>query len=154
MQRRAAVPYVLFTYYISKGWDTKIYMLARVGEQTLWHFTGTHISYKGSFFRWQRVPKIKSESKEKICISRASLVVLWLRICFAIQGTPVWPLVPGDPMCLGATKPMYHKHEPEPQLWKPPTTEIPHLAPMLQTKRSFHKEKPVHPNKSSPARCS
>ena len=37
------------------------------------------------------------------------LVVRWLRICFAMQGTPVWPLVQEDPTCHGATKPVCHQ---------------------------------------------
>ena len=40
----------------------------------------------------------------------ASLVVLWLRICFAVPGTLTWPLVPEDPTCLGATKPISHNY--------------------------------------------
>ena len=35
----------------------------------------------------------------------ASLVVQWLRFCFAMQGTPVQSLVPEGPTCLGTTKP-------------------------------------------------
>ena len=37
-------------------------------------------------------------------------VVQWLRICLAMQGTWVQSLVPEDPMCLRATKPMRHKY--------------------------------------------
>ena len=38
--------------------------------------------------------------------SWASLVVQWLRIRLAVQGTLVQSLVREDPTCLGATKPM------------------------------------------------
>ena len=37
-----------------------------------------------------------------------SLVVQWLRIHLAMQGTPVWSLVREDPTWLRATKPMHH----------------------------------------------
>jgi len=36
----------------------------------------------------------------------ASLVVLWLRIFLAMEGTPVQSLVWKDPTCLRATKPL------------------------------------------------
>ena len=38
--------------------------------------------------------------------NRASLVVQWLRICFAMQGTLVRSLVQEDPTCLKAAKPV------------------------------------------------
>ena len=38
--------------------------------------------------------------------SWASLVVQWLRICLAMQGTLFQSLVWEDPTCLGATKPV------------------------------------------------
>ena len=39
-----------------------------------------------------------------------SLVIQWLRICFAVQGTLVWSLVQEDPTGLRATKPMGHSY--------------------------------------------
>ena len=39
--------------------------------------------------------------------SGASLVVQWLRVYLARQGTPVQSLVQEDPICLAATKPVY-----------------------------------------------
>ena len=40
--------------------------------------------------------------------SGASLVVQWLRIQLAMQGTRVWPSVREDPTCCGAAKPVHH----------------------------------------------
>ena len=40
----------------------------------------------------------------------ASLVMQWLRICLAMQGTRVWALVWEDPTCRGATKPVSHNY--------------------------------------------
>ena len=42
--------------------------------------------------------------------SMASLVVQWLRICLAMQGTPVQSLVQEDPTCHRATKPTHHSY--------------------------------------------
>ena len=73
----------------------------------------------------------------------ASLVVQWLRIHLPIQGTWVWALVPEDPTCHGATKPVRHNYWAcVPQLLKPV-----HLEPVLRNKRSHHNEKPTHHNK-------
>ena len=40
----------------------------------------------------------------------ASLVAQWLRICLPMQETWVWALVPEDPTCRGATKPVRHNY--------------------------------------------
>ena len=37
-------------------------------------------------------------------------VVQWLRICLAMQGTPVRSLVQEDPTCRVATKAIHHKY--------------------------------------------
>ena len=41
---------------------------------------------------------------------RASLVVQWLRICLAMQGTLVWSLVWEDSCCREANKPVCHNY--------------------------------------------
>ena len=41
-------------------------------------------------------------------LSEASLVVQWLRVHLAMQGSPVGCLVWEDPTCLEETKPMCH----------------------------------------------
>ena len=41
---------------------------------------------------------------------QASLVVQWLRICLAMQGTLIASLVREDPTCHGATKPVCHNY--------------------------------------------
>ena len=41
---------------------------------------------------------------------RASLVGQWIRIHLAMQGTPVQSMVPEDPICRGAAKPMCHNY--------------------------------------------
>ena len=46
----------------------------------------------------------------KMHCQRASLVVQGLRICLAMQGTPVPSLVWDDPTCHRATKPMQHNY--------------------------------------------
>ena len=46
-----------------------------------------------------------SERKKKKVYYRASLVVQWLRICLAMQGTLVQSLVQEDPICHGASSP-------------------------------------------------
>ena len=40
----------------------------------------------------------------------ASLVVQGLRVHLAMQGTPVQSMVPEDPICHGAAKPMCHNY--------------------------------------------
>ena len=120
--------------------------------------------------KWQRWPFIPSKKagglslregvmlKDGVWVTQLvtwkeySLVVQWLRIRLAMQGTPVRSLVWEDPTCHRATKPMCQKywslHGLEParhiywtsvlQLLKPM-----HLEPVLCNKRSHHK-KPVH----------
>ena len=73
----------------------------------------------------------------------ASLVVQWLRIHLAMQGTQVRSLVLEDPRYQGATKPVCHNywaHAPEPgrhTYWS---------LHVLHNKRSQHNEKPTHCN--------
>ena len=43
-------------------------------------------------------------------LSKASLVVQWLRICLPVQGTQIRSLVQEDPICFGATKPTCHNY--------------------------------------------
>ena len=57
-------------------------------------------------------------------------MVQWLRICLAIQETPVQSLVWEDPACHGATRPKHHNG----------------LEPELHNKRSHHNKRPEHPN--------
>ena len=40
----------------------------------------------------------------------AFLMAQWLRICLAIQGTPIWSLVLEDPTYCGGTKPVHHDY--------------------------------------------
>ncbi|XP_073653501.1 hepatocyte nuclear factor 1-beta isoform X3 [Tursiops truncatus] len=42
--------------------------------------------------------------------SGTSLMAQWLRIRLPMQGTQVWTLVPEDPTCCGATKPVHHNY--------------------------------------------
>ena len=61
---------------------------------------------------------------------RASLMVQWLRICLAVQGTPVWSLIQEDPTCLrvinpGTTTTRQHSRACELQLRKPECPEKP-----------------------------
>ena len=41
---------------------------------------------------------------------RASQMVQWVRICLAMQGTPVPFLVQEDPICRGAPKPVHRNY--------------------------------------------
>ena len=50
-----------------------------------------------------------SNSTLKRVTTGASLVVQWLKICLAIQGTSVQSLIQEDPTYCGATEPMGHK---------------------------------------------
>jgi len=54
--------------------------------------------------------KFREFSDASRTVNGASLVVQWLRICLAIQGTPVQSLVWEDPTCQGATKPVNHNY--------------------------------------------
>ena len=65
-------------------------------------------------------------------MTHASLVVQWLRICLAMQGTQLLSLVLDDLTCLGATKPVCHN------CWART------LEPALCGKRSHCKEKAAH----------
>ena len=75
------------------------------------------------------------------------MVVQWLRIYLAMQGTLVWSLVQEDPTCLGAAKPGR----------APLTTELTYsncwslcaLQLMLSNKRSHHNGKPNTATESS-----
>ena len=92
----------------------------------------------------------------KIYFSQTFLVVQWLRIRLPMQGTWVWSVVPEDPTCPGATKPVRHNYwgcalEPAshnywacvPQLLKPACLES-----EFHNKRSHHSEKPARHNKA------
>ena len=73
----------------------------------------------------------------------ACLVVQWLRIHLALQGTSVCSLVQEDPICLGAIKPMSSN------CCSPPV-----LEPMLCIKRRHCNERPEHRCwRAAPARC-
>ena len=82
-------------------------------------------------------------------ITRASLVVQWLRIYLAMQGTQIGSLVREDPTYHGQLTPCTTTTEPP--LWnsRAATTE-PREATMracvLRDKRSHCKEKPIHHN--------
>ena len=80
------------------------------------------------------------------------LVVQWLSVGLATQGTLVWSLVQEDPASLGTTRPMCHSYgacapgpgscnnwAPGPALLKPQD-----LEPTFFNKRSHHDEKPEH----------
>ena len=53
------------------------------------------------------IPQLKNIKlkKEKNTTRGTALVVWWLRICLAMQGTRVQSLVGEDPTCRGVTKP-------------------------------------------------
>ena len=84
----------------------------------------------------------------------ASLVVQWLRIRLPMQGTQVRAVVPKDPTCHGATKPMRHNYwacslEPASHnYWThvPQLLKLACLEPVLCNKRSHRNEKPAHLN--------
>ena len=71
---------------------------------------------RGSGFSWNREKWGRGHERQKAWCKqnlkgrqfRATLVVQWLRICLAMQGTPVQFLVQEDPTCNGATKPVRH----------------------------------------------
>ena len=78
--------------------------------------------------------------KKIVRLIRVFLVVQWLRIHLAMQGTLVQSLAQEDPTCSGATKPVCHDYRAHVlQLLKSV-----HLEPVLCNNRSHHSEKPTH----------
>ena len=76
-----------------------------------------------------------------------SLVVQWIRICLAMQGTGVQSLFWEDSTCKGATKSVCHKYwAHELQL-----LNLLDLKPVLHDKRNHHDEKPSHCSRVTPA---
>ena len=67
-------------------------------QMSWWHIQSTDIN------------KGEKKISTKINKSRASLIAQWLRICLALQGTPVSSPVWEDPTCLGAAKPVHHNY--------------------------------------------
>ena len=71
---------------------------------------------KIEFKRWAKEPNVLHQRRytnAKYVYKKMlgpSLVVQWLRIHLAMQGTPVWSLVQEDPTCCGTTKPISHNH--------------------------------------------
>ena len=82
---------------------------------------------------------MKFKSKKKTH-NRASLVIQWLRIRFAMWWTTVQSLAGEDPTCCAATKSMHHNY------WAN-ALESTHLEPVLCDKRIHSNEKPAHCNK-------
>ena len=83
------------------------------------------------------------ESKIQNFFFRVFLVVQWLRLCLAMQGTPVGSLVWEGLTCCGAAKPAHHN------------CEACALEPLSRTcsQRSRHNEKPAHRNGVAPTHC-
>ena len=74
-------------------------------------------------------------------------MVHWLRICLAMQGTPVRSLVQEDPTCDGATEPVHQQsgaREPQLLSLSADITESKCLGTMLSNKRSHCNKKLVH----------
>ena len=69
--------------------------------------------------------------------SMASLVVQWLRICLAMQGTPVQFPVQEDPICRRATKPMHHNY------WSPRTNALQQEKPPQRDALGPQEEHPL-----------
>ena len=67
-----------------------------------------HLIYdkSGKNIQWRGLPWIR----QKHTMKRTSLVVQWLRIRLAMQGTQVWALIREEPTCRGATKPVRHNY--------------------------------------------
>ena len=106
-----------------------------------------------SHHRWDFI-----QTRNKLLLNRASLVVQWLRIHLSIQGTRVQALAWEDPTWHRAIKPVRHNywacalestsHNYEarmPQLLKPVR-----LEPVLCNKRSHCNEKPTHHSGEKP----
>ena len=76
-----------------------------------------HLSvHCSSLQQYLQLPRHRSKQNvhqqmiKKTCGTGASLMVQWLRVCFAKQGTPVWSLVWEHPPGCGATKPVHHSY--------------------------------------------
>ena len=93
-------------------------------------------------------PTSKTNKQTKNDWWGASLVVQWIRICLAMQGTPIWSLGCDDPTCHGATKLICHDYWAcAPQQEKPPQWEV--QAPQQSSPHSPQLEKAhVQSNKS------
>ena len=72
------------------------------------------IKKKDLFLHIWKCTTFPSLQKSNFClldnIIRTSLVVQWLKMCLPMQGTQVPSLVPEDPTCRGATKPVRHNY--------------------------------------------
>ena len=92
-----------------------------------------------------------TQSTLKTQYDGTSMMVQWLKILLPMQGTWVRALVPEDPTCHRATKPVSHNYqacalEPmSPNYWS-----LRALEPVLCNKRSHHNEKPVHCSEEKP----
>ena len=79
--------------------------------------------------------------------STSFVLMFWLRIHLAMQGTQVQFLVWEDPTCQGVTKPLSHNywaHSLELESWN--YWILCALKPVFHNKRSHHNEKPVYHN--------
>ena len=94
-------------------------------------------------------------SMKSNALPRASLIVQWLWIHLAVQGTPVGPLVQEDPTSQGATKTMHHNLCSRVQVLQ--ILKLVHLQPILCYKKCHCSEKttssPRSPNYKKPV-CS
>ena len=84
--------------------------------------------------------------KKIVRLIRVFLVVQWLRIHFAVQGTLVQSLVQEDPACCRATKPVCHDYRAHVlQL-----LQSVHLEPALCNNRSCQNENPTQHSEEQP----
>ena len=72
--------------------------------------TASEVSVGSSFLHFMKLKlSLESDICQKLWVG-ASLVVQWLRICLAMQGTWVWSLVQEDPTYRRATKSIWHNY--------------------------------------------
>ena len=120
-----------------------------------WH--GCYVEYIKNYSRLQGLssdqPPHPGDQSLTGAMSGAPLVVQWLRICIAMQGTWVWSPAQEDLTCLRATEP----HVPHSwacalergiRNYRSPHSRKPVLIP---NKRSHHSKKPAHAATSSRA---
>ena len=106
-------------------------------------FSAVNVHYIYKHTNMDNVQNNKMFLKEN---SWASLVVQWLRIRLAVQGTLVQSLVREDPTCLGATKPMcpnYWSFGARTQQEKPPQWVAP--AHHNERKPEYSNKDPAQP---------
>ena len=99
---------ILWVFWFSTGFPLIYFMLQVILLPSL-VLSSCFAFLLGFCFVYFFVVTSWSNSTLKRVTTGASLVIQWLKICLAIQGTSVQSLIQEDPTYCGATEPMGHK---------------------------------------------